>query len=327
MISSIENTAKRILDQTTEVVVRYRLLRDVLRVELHSPELQKAKDELKHSRCIQDLSNEQHTDGGWGAFHSRSSRLKQKVPSTEVGVERALYLGLNASHPILKKAASYILAIMNGDIAFPDYHEKNDRWQTGMRLFLASTLSLINPKHPALNDDRKLWLNITKKTFRTGTYSEKNEIEAHNKLTGATVRNSYLVFGNRYQLNILGSATGMLSKKLEMILLKYLWEKQDGIGYLGIKLNRQPQFNTGQLDRWLTSLEMLSRLFPAWVNFAKPAIDFLLKQRDPEGYWNFGPRTNSIVFLPLSDSWINRQNRKFDWTTRVLVLLRKYYDG
>ena len=29
------------------------------------------------------------------------------------------------------------------------------------------------------------------------------------------------------------------------------------------------------------------------------------------------------AFLPLSDDWRNRQDRLFDWTTRILVLLRK----
>lgn len=327
MIGVIEETATKILEQTSGAVVRHRLLRDVLRKASNSPELQQARDNLNHSRCVQELADEQWADGGWGAFHSRSTRLKQRIRSTEVGVERALSLGLDASHPILQKASAYILAIMQGDIEFPDYHEKNDRWQTGMRLFLASTLSLIYPDHPALNDDRALWHEIARRTFQSGKYSEQDETNAHADLTGATVRDSYLVLNNKYQLNILGSIPGMLSEQLEIALLQWLWERPDGIGYLEIPLNQLPPTKPGPFDRWLTSLEMLSRLFPTWVRFAQSSIEWLWTQRDERGYWDFGPRPSSIVFLPLSDNWRNRQNRLFDWTTRVLILLRKYYEG
>jgi hypothetical protein len=169
MIGVIEETAARVLEQTPGAVVRHRLLRDVLRQPSSSLELQRARDDLEHSRSVQQLANEQWEDGGWGRFHSRDTRLKQKIPTTEVGVERALSLGLDASHPILQKASAYISAIMQGDVEFPDYHEKNDRWQTGMRLFLASTLSLIHPDHPALRDDKELWHGIARRALRSGT--------------------------------------------------------------------------------------------------------------------------------------------------------------
>ena len=324
MIEVIEKTALKILEQAPGVIVRYRLLHDVLKKASDCPEVQQAKDNLKHSRCIQELEKEQRADGGWGAFHSRSTLLKQKIPSTEVGVERAISLGLDVSHPILQKASAYILGIMQGGILFPDYHEKNDRWPTGMRLFLASTLSLIYPDHPALNDDRELWHKIARMTFQSGEYREQDEINAHAELTGATVQDSYLVLNNRYQLNILGSRPGILSEELEIALLQWLWEKPDGIGYLEIPLNQPPPTKPGPLDRWLTSLEMLSGLFPHWVHFTRSSIEWLWKQRDGQGYWDFGPRPSSIAFLPLSDNWRERRNRLYDWTTRILILLRKY---
>ena len=326
MLSTIEATATQILEQTPGVVVRYRLLRDVLRIAPDAPELRRAKDALKHSQCIQELADEQWADGGWGAFHSRSTRLKQKIPSTEVGVERALSLGLGASHPILKKASAYLFGIMRGKIAFPDYAEKNDRWQTGERLFLASTLSLIHPDHPILNDDRKLWHAIARRTFQSGKYSEQDEIAAHAELTGATVKDSYLVLSSRYQLNILGSIPGTLSEELETALLRWLWDKPGGIGYLTVSLNRPPPTKPGPFDRWLASLEMLARLFPTWVRFARPSIEWLEKLRSAQGHWDFGPKPSSISCLPLSDDWRDRRDRVFDWTTRVLILLRTYYE-
>ncbi len=326
MIDIIKETVMKILEQTPGIVVRYRLMRDVLLKASDCPEQQHLKDNLKHSQCIQELEKEQRSDGSWGAFHSRSTLLMQKIPSTEVGIERALSLGLDVTNPILQKASAYILSIMQGDIPFPDYHEKNDRWQTGMRLFLASTLSLIHPDHPILNADRELWHEIAKRTFISSQYNEQDEIEAHADLTRATVKDSYLVLNGKYQLNILGSIPGTISKELEMALLHWLWEKPYGIGYLGIPLNHEPPQKIGPFDRWLASLEMLARLFPSWINFAQPSIDWLWGKKNKQGYWDFGRKPSSMGFLPLSDSWRERQNRIYDWTTRILILLRKCFD-
>lgn len=301
-------------------------MRDVLKLSPDSPELKEAHENLKHSRCIQELAAEQWFDGSWGVFHSRSTRLIQKIPSTEVGVERARALGLDGSHPILQKVASYILNIMQGNIPFSDYPEKNDRWQTGVRLFLASTLSLIHPDHSVLEPDRWLWCEIATRTFQSGQYLEEDEINAHAMLTGATVKDSYLVIGNRYQLNILGSIQGTLSRELEMELLRWLWSRRQGIGYLEVPLYSPPPHKPGIVDRWLASLEMLARLFPSWVQFAQPSIDWIWAQRNTQGYWDFGPKPSSMAHLPLSDTWKERDNRQIDWTTRVLILLRQYYE-
>lgn len=327
MIEKIVSISKQILEQSPSVVVRYRLLRDVHRKPSEDIELQQACEHLKDSQQIQELAREQWQDGGWGAFHSRSTKRKQKIPSTEIGVERALALGLDASHPVLTKAAEYILKIMEGEITFPDYHEKNNRWATGMRLFLASTLSLVQPNHSVLERDRKLWHEIANETFQSGKYDEESEIRAHAKLTGATVKDSYLVLNNRYQLNILGSIPGMLSIELEEAILRWLWNRSDGIGYLGIPLHCEPPEKPGQIDRWLASLEIMARAFPSWVNFAQSSIEWLWECQNDQGYWDFGPRPSSISNLPLSDNWRRKSDREFDWTTRVLILLRKYSDG
>ncbi len=326
MIAVIEDVAARMLAHDPGVVVRYRLLRDVLRLSADAPDLQEARANLEHSQCIHALAAEQWADGGWGAFHSRSTFSKQKIPSTEVGVERAVALGLDPFHPILSKASAYILDVMQGRRAFPDYHEKNDRWQTGMRLFLASTLSLICPEHPILNADRTLWIEIARRAFRSGRYSAEDEIDAHAELTGATVKDTYLVLRSRYQLNILGSLRRSLPTELEVALLRWLWEKPDGIGYLTVPLSGAPPRKTGPFDRWLASLELLARLFPVWVQFARPSIEWLWEQRNAQGYWDFGPRPSSIACLPLSDNWRARRDRQFDWTTRVLILLRRFCD-
>jgi hypothetical protein len=326
-LTTIEHIAHSILEQEPGEVVRFRLLRDVLRTPVTDPELREAREGLDRSHHVQILAGEQREDGGWGPFHSRSTKLKQRIISTEVGVERALALGLDRSHPILHRAADYIISVMEGEIPFPDYHEKNDRWTTGMRMFLASTLSLIVPDHPLLDKNRKLWVKIVRIAFQSGWYDENDEIQAHAELTGATVKDSYLVLNGRYQLNILGSVPGLLPDWLERALLEWLWQREDGIGYLEAPLGCPPPQRAGDFGRWMTSLELLSRLFPRWVFRAEEAIDWLWNERDDSGLWDFGSRASTSTTLPLSNSWHRRENRVFDWTTRVLVLLRRYLDN
>jgi len=324
-IEELEAIASRVLAENPGEVVRLRLLRDVLHLNPSDPAYIKAREGLNKSQQVLELAGEQRDDGSWGPFHSRNSRSKQKIVTTEVGVERAKALGLDAAHPTLDKAASYILNVMEGRLPFPDRHEKNDRWATGMRMFLASTLSLIHPDHEALEQDRRLWLEIAQRTFQTGKYNANDEIKAHAELTGASVKDSYLELGNRYALNILGSVTGWLPADLEQALLHWLWNRPQGIMYLGVSLSDEPPANQpGQFDRWLNSLEMLARLYPQWAHYAGDALTWIWAQRRENDLWDFGPRPSHLTYLPLSDHWRKPDSRIFDWTTRILVLLRQY---
>lgn len=323
--ATIQQTALKVLEQNPSAPVRHRLLVDVLCRPVSDPDREAARRELDGSRGVQELAREQWDDGGWGAFHSGRAKRKQRILSTEMGIERALALGLDSDHPILQKAASHVIGIMLGQVDFPDYCEKNDRWPTGMRLFLASALSRIDPGHPLLAADRALWCEIAERTFASGCYSEEAEIAAHQELTGVTVKGSYLVLNGKYQLNVLGSAL-TLPQAVEDALLTWLWTRPDGIGYLTIPLGvLPPDRKPGPFDRWLTSLELLARLFPTWTWFAQGAVEWLWTQRNDDGYWDFGTRARSSCHFPLSDSWRTKQAQVFDWTARILALVQRAY--
>jgi hypothetical protein len=94
---------------------------------------------------VRELAAEQHADGSWGAFHSRSTNTNQKIPSTEVGVARAFALGLDATHPILQNARAYIVSMMKGARAFPDYHEKMIAGKPGCACFSRPRSRSFNP--------------------------------------------------------------------------------------------------------------------------------------------------------------------------------------
>jgi hypothetical protein len=322
----ILEAAGRILTQDPDPVVRFLLLRDVLRRPPDSPEVVEARRELLKSCQVQQLEVEQRSDGSWGRLHSRDVSTKQKIHTTEAGVERALTLGLEADHPVLRKASQYLTHVLDGTIQCRDKPEKNDRWSVGVQLFAASTLAWIHPNLPVLDGVWNLWLKIARHTFASGQYDSDAEIQAHRELTGATVKNSYLVIGNKYTLILLGSRATALPVELEAALLKWIWHRNSGIGYLNVPLFRLPLARKPRfLDRWQSSLNMLSR-FPSWCIVAQDAIQWIVQQRTPQGFWDLGTGVRSAT-MPLSANWRGKASRQCDWTTRVLVMLRKCVDG
>lgn len=161
----------------------------------------------------------------------------------------------------------------------------------------------------------------------SGKYNPEAETRAHEMLTGASVKDSYLVLNSRYQLALLGSRAAKLPKSIEKALVDWVWHRNDSIGYLEIPLANPPsRFTAGMLDRLFTSHELLS-CFPSWHMYAKSMIDWLWAQRNSEGLWDFGPRASMSVYFPLSESWRKSKSRQHDWSTRTLALLRKFHES
>ncbi|MEW6403957.1 MAG: hypothetical protein AB1649_19355 [Chloroflexota bacterium] len=317
--------AGKILAANPDPAIRVRLLRDVLHSSPKDWELHQAKHQLNESGWVAQLSREQRQDGSWGRFHSADSKQKTIIPTTEFGVARALSLGLDHTHPILQKAIDYLVCLLEGQIEFPDRAEKNVRWPTGIRLFTAATLALVQPQNPALNHSLEIWTAIAEKTFASGKYDPKAEELAHSQLTGVSVKNSYLALHNKYQLILLGSRPELLSPKTEKSLLSWLWSRPSGIGYLGMLLAPlRHSVTSTQIELWFASLEIVSQ-FSSWQQHVEKIIRWLWKQADKDGLWDFGPRASHTAFLPLSENWQQKRNRQFDWTTRTLLLMEKYY--
>ena len=324
-LNAVRKTAISILSHSPDPIVRFRLLRDVLRLPENDSDLTQARSDVGQSRWVKELRHEHWTDGSWGRLHGKDYGAKQKIGTTEFGVQRALALGLDADHPILKGASHYLAGILKGTILCRDRPEINDRWPTGLQLIAAATLAQIQPDHPLLDDVWNLWLTIVHKTFASGAYDPEAEIRVHQELTGASVKNSYLVIDNKYTLILLSSRPDALPFNLEAMLLNWIWHKEDGIGYLRARLARPPHYlKKGQIECWVTSLELLSR-FSGWRILAHDAIQWLWNKRTDEELWDLGPRTTYSAALPLSENWRKKLSRQFDWTTRMLGLLHCYY--
>lgn len=324
-LNEIRQTAERILAQQPDPVVRFRLLRDVLCRPAGDPQLLLAAEQRDASCQVRALLDEQWQDGSWGRLHTQDYAGMQRVPTTEAGVERALALGLGATHPVLRHAAAYLIGVLKGRMQRRDRPEVNDRWETGVRLFTAATLARFDPHLAVLDEVLQLWSEIATRTFASGAYDPQAEIRAHRDLTGASVEGSYLVIDNKYALALLGSRVASLPFDLEAALAQWLWRKEDGIGYLRQPLSQPPHpMKAGPLERWFASHELLS-VFPSWRSRAGEIVSWLWEQRTPGGWWDFGPRPAFSAVLPLSETWRRKGARRTDWTTRALLLLHRYH--
>jgi hypothetical protein len=296
----------------------------VLKEKPGSDVLVVARAEMLKSGWVRELASEQREDGSWGRFHS-ATKCEGKIATTEAAVRRGLALGLEASDTIFCAVTDYLTCLLEGKVGFPDPAERNDRWDTGTQLFVAATLAKICPSLSVLDRIWRLWVEVAERTFVSGRYDSEAEVRAHEALTRASVRDSYLVLNNRYQLELLGSRADKLNEALENSLFDWVLHKSDGVGYLGIPLANPPRkFTAGMLERFFMSLEILS-CFPSWRKQARNMVDWLWKQRNSEGLWDFGPRASMTVYFPLSENWRKSKNRQHDWTTRILTLLREYY--
>jgi hypothetical protein len=316
LLMLIKETAHRLLSDQPDPAVRFRVLRDILRRRGH--ELQEARAALERSRWVKILAGEQRPDGGWGRFHTKDYAAKQLVGKTEAGVERSLDVGLDKDHPILRNAADYVCRILRGEEVFPDRAEKNDRWRIGWVLFAASTLARIDPAHPILDEPWGRWKEVLERSFPQGQFSEDALIEAHRHVNGLRDPVQYLNLRTRYASCLIGARAGQLPRWLSDAYVRWLWSQPRGLGYIDVPLRLLPR-NGHYMAGWLRSLEILAH-FPVWQKLAGDTVGAVLKQRNADGLWDFGPAATELRF---SESWSGKR-RAQDHSLAIMLLLRQY---
>ncbi|HVN55278.1 MAG TPA: hypothetical protein VMT46_13175 [Anaerolineaceae bacterium] len=320
----IEALGELLLEGTTQPVPRFRLVRDVLRLSTADPPSVEARTAMLESRWVGELKENQHADGTWGRFHSRDSSLRSRFPTTELAIYRALALGLDPESDVLKKAAGFCCKVLAGEATWSDPPEKHEGWPVNIRFITAGTLARIDARHPAVSDPASIWTGIVERTFQSGTYDATAERAAHLALNGIRKKGKYLKLAGLYPLLLLSSPGSELPPALEQPLLKWVWNKEDGIYYVyGGCLSRPPQMNAKEFSDWMDGLEIISR-FGSWRVIAREGMEWIWRQRGPDCLWDFGPAVRRSPYFPLAESWRRPGERKVDCSVRILALLRKY---
>jgi hypothetical protein len=323
--------AERLLEMEPDPIPRFRLLRDVLCLGPSDPRYRQAKNALQESKWVIQLKEAQLSDGTWGRFHSRDSRLKTRFPTTELAISRALACGLDGGSRLLAQATRRIVEYADGRSTWPDPAEKHDNplaWGVWVRHFSAAVLALLDPHHPSLEEFWQVWAGAVNASFQGGEYDREKEILVLNQLLNCRMKDP-VPFHRKYPLLILSSTRNRLPAGLEQKLLRYVIRAPHGIYYVcNGPLCVFPPISSRNFWNWLQAHKLLSR-FGAWKDSSLKAVNWVWAQRTKAGLWDLGPQfsTNPTTGLPLSETWKRPENRLIDSSVEVLDLLRRCFSA
>jgi hypothetical protein len=324
-LKQIESTAESILSKDPDAVVRFRLLRDVLMVPASGVEYRQAKKAMLQSHWVEKLEEEQWENGSWGRFHTENTKIKSRYPTTEFAIRRGLELGLDKKDKVFVKAIRYMTDVLEDRVRWSDGYEKSPCFPIAVKLFTAAELSQITPSHRALEPIWDIWSEIFRRTFAGGEYDQEAERAASEDLLGVNINRSYVAFHSKYNLRFMGSRSDRIPERMQEALLKPLWNGEIGLGYLRHNPSGLPKATTERdFTRWLESVEVLSG-FRSWKRVAEEGIRWLWDECQVDDLWDCSPQRGRTPYFPLSESWRKRGDRRIDCSTRILVLLRKWF--
>ncbi len=331
-LDDLERSAYTLLDGRPDPIPAYRLLNEVLRLQAENPKLIQARQAAAQSKWMKQLEAAQLPDGSWGRFHSQDTKQKSVFRTSEEAIDRAFSLGVQPDQPVLYKARKYIEKVLSGQAQISDRAEKSMAWPLLIKLMLAGRLAALSGRWPALRDKGRendpasplvdeSWeclAEVVRRAFASGQYSLANEKAGFFDMTGTPVRNGFLE--SQHALWILSARP--LPGRLEQDLVRWIWNKPDGIRYVRVPLG-DPQPRT--IAYWFRSMNILAR-FPSWRAAGAGTLNRLWKQGKRNGLWDFGPRTAMCNDFPISENWRRLLKRKVDYSTCVLVVLRRWFD-
>ena len=317
-LAELQKSANELLAANPEAIVTNRLQREVLRVPPNDPELAQVKKAVLMSKWVRQLEKSQLSDGSWGRFHSQDAKKKTVFHTTEEAIDREFALGLEPSDRVLTRVSGYIQSILHGDAQITDRNEKAESWPLLIKSILAGRLAQIDPSHKMLDSFWTYLAEVARQTFASGNYRLEDEAAAYLRLSGIHVPGGFLE--SQHALWILSSRR--LPHQLDHALVSWIWYKPDGIRYLRAPLTKPQPYYSGY---WLRSMNILSR-FSSWREISIETLNRIWEQRDKKGMWDFGSEIAQSIDFPLSVSWRHSINRKMDYSTCILALLRKCFD-
>jgi len=328
-LNDLKTTAEKILEMHPDPVPRFRLLRDVLRLDPASADYRQAQAALQGSKWVALLQQSQQPDGTWGRFHTQDTSVKQPFITTEAAIATALDSGLDRHHPILHKVQAVILRYMDGSLYWPDPPEKHDNplaWYVWLRHYSAAVLAQFDRCHPELDYFWNIWAEAVQAAFHSGSYDRQAEIAALNALMQCRMKDP-VPFHVKYPLLILSATSHTLQGDLERRVLDYVLHHPKGIYYMYDRMiSGLPEIQDRGFFGWLKTHQLLAR-FGSWKDLAQEALNHIWAQRNTPGNapgtWDVGSKTARKPFtsFPLSESWRRRENRIIDSTVEVLSLL------
>lgn len=298
----------RIQELSPCAAVRYRIKR------IHRQEIdQKLFDEFYNSKWVELLKANQLDDGGYGRFHSRNSKIKQKFPTTEIAIDSMKMLDLKRGNFLVDKVSDYMEKILKHEIEWPDGFEKNKWYRSAQPLFVASKLSIFGSNCKEYKEICNCWHSILKEAFVDGEYNKDRTNKISKELLGCDIDGSYIGLNSIYLLELFGNIQAEISHELKQNYLKWLHRNGKGIGYTNVILNQGFNNNFSELYK----VYFLLSKFPGFKIEFEEELSCLKDKRNQDGFWNFG---KNFSCQKLSDDWRSQDKMKIDHTIMILLL-------
>lgn len=269
---------------------------------------------------IEKIVSLQHIDGSWGVFHSLGFPTPQNPLSTEKALRRLRELGLTKNDEPIKKALAYIRAVLNNTRSLPDRREKVINWDFFEEMMLAAWLKIFLPQDAQAAKTAAFWGELITLSCTSGRFSEQDYFaEYRRRVPKLNPNERPISVCQFYMAHLLGG--GVLDSETEKIFLAYVINNSGGIYYVYDRtLSVLPQsFESPAASRYLAALDCLSGYRRAGGLLAH-TTDWIYRNKGEKG-WDFGKEARDGVYLPLSGSWRNENDRIADCTLRVKRIL------
>ena len=302
----------KVIDQIQELspcaAVKYRIKR-ILKQKTDS----ELFDEFYNSKWVEFLKANQYHDGGYGRFHSRNSKIKQKIPTTERAVDSIKMLELQRGNPLVDRLCDYMERLLKHEIEWPDGFEKNIWYGPAQPLFIASKLSVFGSTCNEYKEVFNCWHTLLKEAFADGDYNVERTNKISKELLGCNIDGSYIGIHSIILIEFFSNMQAELGNELKQNYLKWLHHNGKMLGYTSVILNQGLKNNFSELYKVYFSLSKFSCFKTEFVE----ELSQLLDTRNQDGFWNFG---SNFKCQKLSDDWKSQIRMSIDHTIMALLL-------
>lgn len=334
-INMTRDLALQILKDKPDPPVRIRLLRDVLHCSINDKNLIRAYHDLEKSKWFIDtesLFQKQH------AGFSGKDELKISVFDIYFFINRAIDLGLLKDHPMMVKLRKLIETVLEIGVSdarhlfrYPYLTNRVKILDSIYELQLAQALSLLSSNSSSLFPVFERWHSIAKTAFRSSQYNRYDEKKGYESVYGVTFEadkcQRFRITGDlacHECLELFNNQAGNLETQIEEHYFQWQWKREMSERLSSISIfNNDRRKEFGVAGDLITFLNKLSD-FRNWTESFSNVINLLWKLKMTDGFWDFGNNEGAFP-LRLSNSWRGK-HRKHDWSTRILVLMAKYYN-
>ncbi|MCP4159867.1 MAG: hypothetical protein GY760_07330 [Deltaproteobacteria bacterium] len=323
--------AEELLKRDLDPIPKYRLMRNVLRINKNSAEMINVKKQVLETKLVREIVDQQRDDGSWVDFHSMAQITNAPI-RTEQAIRRLLLLGLDQDDLPVQKVFNYMEKFLLGELDYREPSMTRRDWDLLTKLFTSCWMLSIDRSNSLSTGIAEDWARVISHAFSGETFRQEYYNEAYYDIHKSPQKPDMWGFLNYYVIAIL---PGFLSADVEFRFLDYILNSDQGIIYIhyngldnkgqnkrGVRpFNEFPDDFCSTIARKYIDVYELISLYPSAKEICKPFTNWIYENILEDGFWDLGSSAKDNINLPLSNSWRKRENRKIDCTVRIQSIL------